>query len=123
MMRGHSIRTWEFLNVGRLRGDCRDHQWHQHWIAMMVVAPVVVGIIGVIVRADNDDHPASLWRIRYDAGDLGPQSFSGGQDHGALRQYHSQALGAARQFQDRRFIAPDGYTLFTHDASRPVNLG
>jgi branched-chain amino acid transport system permease protein len=77
MMRVINLAHGEFLMLGGYAAIVATSHGINIWIAMLVVAPVVVGIIGVIVER-------TIIRFLYGRmidtmlRDLGPQSFSGG---------------------------------------------
>src|ERR1700681_721190 len=99
MMRVINLAHGEFLMLGGYAAIVATSHGISIWIAMLVVAPVVVGIIGVIVERTI---------IRFVYGRMidtmlatwGLSLF--GADDGHLRQHHGWHLGAARQFPNWR---------------------
>ena len=89
MMRVINLAHGEFLMLGGYAAIVATSHGISIWIAMLVVAPVVVGIIGVDRRADH--HPFPLRpHDRHDARDLGAQPLPGRPDHRDLRQHHGR---------------------------------
>ena len=134
MMRVINLAHGEFLMLGGYAAIVATNHGVNIWIAMLVVAPIVVGIIGVI--AERAHHPLPLRpHDRHAAGHLGPEPVLRRARDDDLRQHGGRHRRAARQRRGRALqhqpLSPGPrrrsrprcwssiYVRAAHDAARP----
>ena len=84
MMKIINLAHGEFLMLGAYATVLATNHGVNIWLAMLVIAPVFVGLVGILVERLLDPLPLRAAR-RHDAGDLGPQPLHRGPRHHHLR--------------------------------------
>ena len=105
MMRVINLAHGEFVMLGGYATIAAAKAGINIYLAMLVIAPIVVGVIGLIVERADRALPLRP-HDRHHAGDLGPEPAAGRPRHADLRQYRRERAGADPRLPGRPL--PDG---------------